>query len=170
MFNTKALAAVVLAALISALLVASPATGSINKPQVFSLLELEGPETALDPGGGENEPPKAGARFAFTSTLHEWAGQKRGQRVGWLEGLCTYTTVDVAMQAASVYCTASWHLPAGQLLGAGFIRFAANSGPTFRIAVVGGTGAYSNARGYIKITSLGGDESGKSKHQFHLMP
>ena len=146
-------------------------TGSaITKPQVFSLLDVSGPTVAIDPGGGENDTPRLGARFAFTDVLYKRAGPRRGARVGRLEGLCTYQKVDLEARAATVYCTVNAYLPAGQMLLGAFIRFAERSGPTFRVVVTGGVGAYAGARGYVNVTSVGGLDSNKSNLEFHLMP
>jgi hypothetical protein len=159
--------------LVAALLAAAalvPAGAAAGKPQVFSLIDIEVSETPIDPGSTFDQIPRAGARFAFTDALYAWAGVKRGARVGRVEGLCTFVKVDTAQFAATVYCTAEAYLPAGQILLSGFIRFAENSGPTFRIAITGGVGRYRGARGYVKITSIGGEESGKNNMEFHLLP
>ena len=60
------------------------------------------------------------------------------------------------------------YLPAGQLIGAATIRFADNSGPVFRVPILGGTGAYTGARGVVKVTNL--NDGNNSNAEFHLLP
>jgi hypothetical protein len=147
-----------------------PTGSAITKPQVFNLLDITVRDVPIDPGFGENEVPRVGARSAFTDALYKWAGTKRGACVGRAEGLCTFVKVDPSVFEATVYCTVNAYLPAGQILIAGFSRFAENSGPTFRLPVVGGVGAYAGVRDYIKATSIGGEDSSRSNIEFHLMP
>ncbi len=156
----------------AALLAGMVSPGSaLTRPQVFSLLDVEETETALGPGLGfsENAPPTLGARFAFTDGLYKWAGRKRGARVGRIEGLCTFTKVDLRARAVTIFCNATAYLPAGQILLAAHIRFTEQS-RAFRVVVIGGTGGYVGARGFAKITNVGPEESGKSNIEFHLLP
>jgi hypothetical protein len=155
-------------ALALAALAAAPAS-SLSGPQVLNLLEVEGPETPLDPGSGA-DPPRVGARFAFTSTLYRWAGRTRGAQIGRVEGICTYTSVDVRAFVAKLYCTAGWFLPSGKILAAGFLRFAEDAPPFFAVAITGGTGSYANVRGSIRISPVGGEDSGKANHRLQLLP
>lgn len=157
-----------LAAAVS-LVALSPAS-ALTRPQVFSLLEVSGPDTNLGPGNGFDHggPPTLGDRFVITSTFYKWAGRKRGAHVGRLEGMCTITKLDVAAQSASTFCTVTIYLPAGQLLAAAQISFSPKSGPSFLVPIIGGTGAYAGARGYVKSTNLG--ESDNSNDEFHLLP
>jgi hypothetical protein len=48
------------------------------------------------------------------------------------------------------------------------VRFAENSGPVFRVPILGGTGAYTGARGVVTIRNLG--ESDNSNAEFRLLP
>ena len=51
----------------------------------------------------------------------------------------------------------------------GFVSFP--DGPLdFDVPVLGGTGSYSNARGFVHIRDLGNGGSGKSNNEFHLLP
>jgi hypothetical protein len=131
---------------------------------------VEVSEVPLDPGASFEGIPRVGSRFAFTDALYKWAGTKRGARVGRLEGLCTFTQVDLSAPAVTAYCAAQAYLPAGQILLATFIRFSERSGDTFRVVVTGGLGAYAGVRGHVKITSVGGEESGRNNIEFHLLP
>ncbi|CAA9555278.1 MAG: hypothetical protein AVDCRST_MAG79-3037 [uncultured Thermoleophilia bacterium] len=157
--------AVVVLALAASMALAAPAP-AITRPHVFSVLEVPGPDTEIDPGS--NEIPRVGQRFGFASTLYAWAGTKRGKRVGGLEGFCTWLRVNVAAEAGTVHCHAEWRLPGGRILGAGFLRFSASSGPSFVVPVIGGTGVYHNAKGFVRIRSIGA--SNRSVDEFHLTP
>jgi allene oxide cyclase-like protein len=140
---------------------------AITRPQVFNLIDVEETSTPLDPGANFNEDalPELGSRFTFTDALYKWAGRKRGARVGRLEGICTFTKIEERV-AVTAFCNATWYLPQGQILAAAFLRFAEEAS-AFRVAVIGGTGAYANARGFIRITDL---RSGNSNMEFHLLP
>ena len=165
----KLFAALAAASVGVSLVVQSPAS-ALAKPQVFSLLEVSGPNRNLGPGNGFDEkgPPTLGARFAFTNRLYKWAGRKRGARIGRIEGLCTITKLDLAAHAATVSCTGTAFLPSGELQAQGTLVFAEKAGPTNYISIVGGTGAYAAARGYLKSTNLG--NSNNSNDEFHLLP
>lgn len=144
---------------------ASPAF-ALDRPQVFSLLDVSEREHPI--GGFQfNREPRGGDAFAFTDGLYRWAGKKRGARVGRVEVLCTFTTFEGGVGTA--LCAGSFFLPAGQVLASGFLRFAEGPG-RFTVPVVGGTGAYANARGYLKIRDIGPEDSGNSNVEFHLLP
>ncbi len=160
-----------LPALLAAVIVVfvSPAS-AITKPQTFSLLSVEsGIETPIG-GFAFDREPTPGDRFAFTDYLFKWAGKKRGARVGRLEGLCTFTQINTSGGFhATAHCDATFFLPAGQIAVTGFVTF--REGPlNFDIPVIGGTGAYANARGFVHNRDLGTGESGKSNNEFHLLP
>jgi hypothetical protein len=87
-----------------------PTGSAITKPQVFSVLDITVRDVPIDPGFGENEIPRVGARSAFTDALYKWAGTKRGARVGRAEGLCTFVKVDPSVFEATVYCTVNAYL------------------------------------------------------------
>jgi len=156
---------VVPAALAAAIALVSPASG-LTGPQTFSLLDVEQSSAELD-NFDFSGPPKAGQRFAFTDTLYKWAGTKRGARVGRTEGLCTFTRVTGSSFIA--HCTASFFLPGGQIYAAAFLTFREGAGD-LTVPVLGGTGIYSNVRGYVRIRDLGDGNQGKSNNEFHLTP
>jgi hypothetical protein len=163
------LAALAAGATGASLAVLSPAS-AITKPQVFSLLEVDGPQKNLGPGDGfegSGGPPTLGNRFTFSNGLYKWAGQKRGARVGRVEALCTITKLNLSVRAATIFCNGTAFLPAGQLELAGTLVFSEKSGPVNEIPIVGGTHAYAGARGFMKSTSLG--DSNNSNDEFHLL-
>jgi len=159
-----ALAAV---ALIAAL---APSTApALSRPQVFSLLDVS--NNNVQPIGGFTfeRLPQAGDRFGLDDVMYKWAGTKRGPAVGHLFGLCTFLSVSPppAFNARGL-CTGDFFLPAGSVLVEGSVRF--TNGPMrFTLPVLGGTGAYANARGFVKIRDLGNGDS-NSNVEFHLLP
>ena len=147
----------------------SPAS-ALTTPQTFSLLDVT--ESSQPIAGFDfNRQPQPGDRFAFTDGLYKWAGTKRGARVGSAEVLCTFTKITEGEQqfAATALCTGQFYLPAGSVLAQGFIHFTDGPG-RFTIPIVGGTGLYANARGFLKIRDLGNGNEDKSNIEFHLMP
>ena len=159
------LSLLVLPALAAAIALVSPAS-ALTKPQTFSLLDVERSSAELD-NFDFSGPPKPGQRFTFIDNLYKWAGTKRGARVGYSEGLCTFTRITSSTFTA--HCTASFFLPGGQIYAGAFLTF--HEGPgNFTVPVLGGTGIYSNVRGYIRIRDLGDGNTGKSNNEFHLTP
>lgn len=73
-----------------------------------------------------------------------------GKTVGWEAGNCVTTRV---AKTADQLCQFVFHLNKGQIVAVGAVR-AGQSGPgTFEIAIAGGTGAYTAARGHVSITA-----------------
>jgi len=142
----------------------SPASG-LDEPEVIRLIDVEEGFLPLDPGFTEEAPPPLGGRFAFTDGLYEWAGTKRGNRVGRIEGFCM--TTNVTARSATQFCTATAYLPKGRVLLAAFIRFTEEGPGTFVVSVIGGTGRYANARGTATIKDL---PSGNAAFVFRLVP
>ena len=163
----KALA--LLGALVAVLSIAVTGASGIDRPQTFSLLEVSGKETPI--GGGEQGPPKAGDGFASTSVLYKWAGRKRGARIGRDEVTCTFLRVSASEQQFSLdaHCTADIFLPAGTILIEAILHFTEGPG-RFEVPVTGGTGAYANARGFVRVRDLGSGDLGHSNLEFHLLP
>jgi hypothetical protein len=159
-----------LLALAAAAALASVLAGSawsLSRPQVFSLLDVS--ESFRPLGGFTFErAPQAGDRFALTDGLYRWAGAKRGARLGRLEVLCTFQTVGTAR--ATSLCTGQAFLPAGTVLVEGYLPLNFDGPSKFTLPVVGGTGGYANARGYVRIRDLGNGNSDKSNIDFHLLP
>ena len=131
-------------AIVALALVATTSASGLSAPEVIRVLDHTD-TFVTDPPDlfSRNATPPVGARFLFHDTLYAWAGTKRGDRVGRLEGLCTFT--GTAGNAVTTSCTATAFLPAGQILIAGSPRF--SEGPSNNVvAVVGGTGRKQRAR------------------------
>jgi hypothetical protein len=132
------------------------------KAQTFSLLEVG---TLFTGTGGldvyGNVPPKIGQGFVVGSDYYKWNGTKRGARVGTLNANCVFVTDPTDPQNRSL-CTAVASLPAGKITAVGIV-----GGDKFRIPIVGGTGAYVGAQGYVEVTNnLGGEDTNKSNDRF----
>jgi allene oxide cyclase-like protein len=158
---------VLVAALAVALSVTVTSASALSRPQTFSLIEVSEQDISIN-GFSFQRLPEAGDRFGFVSGLYKWAGRKRGARVGRDEGICTFLKASESEQAFSAvaHCVAEVYLPAGQILVEGFAHFS-ESASVFNLPVTGGTGAYANARGYVRISDL---PSGNSNLEFHLLP
>lgn len=133
-------------------------SGAAVKPQTFNLLEVS---TSFVGAGGfdenGNSPPKIGQGFVATSTFYKWNGTKRGAQFGRLNVACTFMT-DPTIPSGKTLCTAVASLRAGTLTVAGLI----GNSITFEIPIVGGTGGYAGANGYVHVRHLGGDNSDNS--------
>jgi allene oxide cyclase-like protein len=132
------------------------------KPQMFSLLEVD---TSFVPIGGWNEssnrPPAIGQGFAFGGVLYKWAGAKRGKAVGRIAAMCTRATT------THFLCDGSLFLPGGVIELQAPVGLEGEG--AFDVSIVGGTGAYAGARGFMRSTPIGGDDSSKSGLAIHLL-
>jgi hypothetical protein len=166
----KALALV--GSVVAVLSIAVTGASGISRPQTFSVLEIDESDASTNIGFEFQREPKPGDRFAFKSSLYKWAGVKRGARIGYDNGLCTFARVPTPLSEHSTitaHCVAGFHLPGGQIVAEGFIDLP--NGPiTANVPVVGGTGAYGNARGWVRVHDIGVEDSGHSALTFHLLP
>ena len=149
-------------ALVLCALAAVAASGAAVKPQTFNLLEVN---TSFVGAGGfdemGNSPPKIGQGFVLGSDYYKWNGTKRGAHVGTLNASCTWLTAPTSASGKTV-CTAVASLPGGKITAVGL-----TDGNKFRVPIVGGTGIYTGAKGYVEVTNnLGGENSNKSNDKF----
>ncbi len=148
---------------VAAALVAASTAGSAVKPQTFNLLEVS---TSFVGAAGFDEtgntPPKTGQGFVIGSDFYKWRGTKRGAHAGTLNASCMWVT-DPNTPSAKTICTAVAAFPGGKITAIGVI----GTGTTFSLPIVGGTGIYTGAQGYVKVTqALGGPDSNKSNDKF----
>ncbi len=139
------------------------AAGAAVKPQTISLVEVQ--TSFVGMGGADptfSTPPKPGQGFALTSDLYKWKGTTRGAHFGTLHAVCTLTKIDLAKYAAWQVCTGGAVFPGGQIAVAGEIPQA----DVFEVPIVGGTGVYAGARGYVRVKSIGGENSNTSADTF----
>jgi hypothetical protein len=130
-------------------------------PQTISLLEVS---TLFVPMGGADfkSPPKVGQGFIIGSDYYKWNGTKRGARVGTLNAQCTFVN-DPTQPGGRSLCTAVASLPTGKITATGVVP----DGDKFRIPIVGGTGSYVGAQGYVEVTNnIGGQDTNKSNDKF----
>lgn len=161
----KKLALLAVPAMVGAILVLISSTSAVTKPETLVLLGLPDRFEPIE-GFSETGPPAVGARVLITERLRELNGGKAGARVGRTEVLCTVIGTWGKSHRSPAYCTAAYFLPAGQILVAGFGP--SPVGPSgAKVPIVGGTGAYANARGYVKVRDLPGF---KTNNEIHLLP
>jgi hypothetical protein len=103
------------------------------------------------PQASRQNPPQVGLRFVFQDIAYnrgEQFGKPAGAPIGRSEGVCTLIAVTRKPQAQ---CLITAHVPNGQIVVAG------EGDPGAKItnyAIVGGLGAYANARGWVTGTAL----------------
>jgi hypothetical protein len=132
------------------------------EPQTISVLEVD---TAFAGTGGydvaSHAPPSAGQGITFSGSLYKWSGTKRGAAVGHIEVICTVTS-----SGEGALCNGVMLLPSGvlEVLGPTSLTGDAPS----NIAVVGGTGSYVGAQGYIRTANIGPRNGSESADVIHL--
>ena len=145
---------------------------ALNRPVVFSVLDAP-PQVDQQMGSFNFEnPPVGGDQFGFHHTLYRWAGTKKGARIGHLQVVITFVTGfgPTYTLPAQILVDAQASLPGGTIMVVGYGRLAANGPSRLTLPVVGGTGTYSNARGYVKVRDLGNGNISKTNLEFHLKP
>ncbi len=145
---------------------------AISSPQTFSLLEVSGNNDQPLGDFTFDRPPVGGDQIAFVDLLYKWAGTKKGAQVGHLQVLLTFITgfgSDFSRKATGLI-DAQAYLPGGTIFVEGYGSLNPNGPSKFRFPVVGGTGVYANARGYVNVRDLGDGNLGKSNVEFHLLP
>lgn len=158
-------------ALVLSVALSATAAPTLEKPRTFSLLEIENSFVPLDEAE-ENRAPAPGDRFTSTSTVYRWTGANgKGARVGRDRVLLTFISGfgPKFTRRATVLVTAQVYLPDGSLLVEGFAGIPAGKPARIRVPVIGGTGVYDNARGYLIARNIPGGES-RSKLDFYLVP
>jgi hypothetical protein len=164
---------VVLALIVLSVAVWAASASAISSPKTFDLLEVSGPNSDLQINGFTfDRPPVGGDQFAFVNGLYKWAGTKKGARIGHDKGIATVITgfgPDFSRKALLLF-TAQAYLPGGTVLVEGYGNVNADGPSTFTLPVIGGTGTYANARGYVVVSDIGDGNQNKSNLQFHLLP
>jgi hypothetical protein len=161
--------AAALGVVVTVVMLGASALSAAPKPQTISLFEMD---TAFYPTGGwnadSNVPPAIGQGFVSNGTYYKWAGTKRGAAVGSLQVACTVTTPVTFTQTGGtgwLHCDATAFLPGGKIEASGPLSFTAR---TNTLPVVGGTGQYVAAQGYVKTTNIGGGDSSTSADVIHI--
>jgi hypothetical protein len=163
---------IVLVLIVSLLAAWGTSASAISGAQTFSLLEVSPPDSEQPIGDFTfNRPPRGGDQFALRNELYKWAGTKKGARAGRDEVLITFITGfgrDFS-QKATALIVAQAYLPGGTIIVQGYAQLA--EGPfKSKLPIIGGTGIYANARGYLNVRDLGDGNENKTNLEFHLMP
>jgi hypothetical protein len=160
---------VALVALLMSILTTS--ASAISSPRVIRLVDVTAREVQLGSFTFER-PPAGGDQFAFVDRLYRWAGTKRGAPAGRVDGMATFITgfgPNFSRRALALF-VAQAYLPGGSVLVQGYARINPNGPSTFTFPIVGGTGAYDNVRGFVKVRNLGNGEGNASALEIHLRP
>lgn len=152
--KSRLLMVLVLALTLGAVSLVSTAVGGKPhgpKTQIIELTTQTVQEADLDLGA---EGPSIGDRFVFGDDVF-----RDGHKVGELGGECTVVRfapdpVPAGQEpiSATVNCIATVRLPDGQATLQGLVTFSEEAGPSFDIAITGGTGAYRTAHGQATVT------------------
>ena len=144
----------------AALVVSAAAYGNGSVGQAAPSLTLRFLEVQTQFGGSipQNQQPRPGDRFWFHSEFYRWHLAKRGANIGHAD------TTAVVLPGGVVQVTGVAALPGGTV---SVVGNAADKG-AFRLAVVGGTGAYATARGEVVIRGIGGEGSPKSSDTLRI--
>jgi hypothetical protein len=142
-------------------LAAGAVSASSTPTQVLSLLDVNGTQHGLG-GYHFQHPPRAGDQTARTDQLYTWIDGKRGGHAGRAE-LIIISKTDLNRSGAVGLLTAQMFLPAGSLLVEGYAQFGGAEKPA-TFPIVGGTGRYATARGYVVSRPLGNDRTNLTFH------
>ena len=156
---------------VSAAVWATSAT-AISSPQTFSLLEVSSNDAPPLNGFVFDRAPTGGDQFAFVNNLYKWAGTKRGARAGHDKGIATFLTgfgPDFSHKATALFVAQAF-LQGGTILIQGFGQINPNGPSKYTFPIVGGTGKYANARGYLNVRDLGDGNGNTTNLEFHLLP
>jgi hypothetical protein len=155
-----ALALATAIALSIALLV--PTASALKKPRTFSLLEEDRTEAPLGDFTFDRA-PVAGDQFTETNA---------GAHVGRDRVLLTFVTGfgPNFTHRATLLATAQLYLPDGTLLVEAYGTIPPDGPHFFKLPVIGGTGVYENAPGYMTTRGLGNGMRPHTKLDLHLVP
>jgi hypothetical protein len=140
---------------------------------VFSVLEVGTPNSDQQIGDFTfDRAPVGGDQVGFSNTLYKWAGTKKGARAGRDQGLITFMKgfgPDFS-QKATAHFVVQIYLQGGTILIEGYGQINPDGPAKYTFPVVGGTGKYDNARGYLNVRDLGDGNQNKTNLEFHLLP
>ena len=136
-----------------------------SSPQTITLTEVSIPKNDRPLGDfAFDRAPTAGDQFVVKNALFE-----NGARVGYVRVLHTFITGFGPRydHKATVLFVAQAQLPRGTVLMEGYGQVNADGPSTLRFPIVGGTGAYADARGYLDVRNR---TETKTTLVFHLAP
>lgn len=157
---------IIVLAVVASLVAGTQSASALKKPRLFTLLEVERGEQLIGDLAG-NRPPEGGDQFLATNDLYRWTG-KKGIRVGHDRVLFTFINGfgPTFSHRALVLFEAQVYLPDGTIFGEGYGSLKPDGPQRLEIPVVGGTGVYDNARGYVRVR----DSGRRTLLEFHLSP
>jgi hypothetical protein len=129
------------------------ASSSVTAPRTLRFLDRTRQFLPIDLR--QNRRPRAGDRFATIDALYNRAaqfGKPAGALVGRAEAVCTFLPYG---EDGEFFCNGIVHVPDG------FLAFSGTQleRPATYFAVTGGGGAYTNARGSIRVSGLRDDSA-----------
>jgi hypothetical protein len=138
-----------------------------SKTLVIDLTSRTAQEADLDLGATG---PSIGDRFVFSDDLFR-GGQKVG--ISGVECIAVRSQpspVPPGQEPTSltISCVGTLRLPEGQVTVQGLVTFSEESGPSFDLAITGGTGAYRTAHGQLTVTE-GEDEDAPDQLRLELI-
>jgi hypothetical protein len=153
--------AILVAAVAFTAVATSASSPSVTK-QALSLFAVNGEQHGLN-GFNFQRPPRAGDQTARTDVLFKWDAGRRGARIGHAELIITSKT-DLGPRGAVGLLVAQMFLAGGSLFVEGYTRFGGAEKPS-SFPILGGTGSYATASGYVISRPLG---QGRTKLDLHL--
>lgn len=146
-------------ATLAALAAAGSAQAAPPAPPAAKTLALTAVQTQVHPTDVKPKGPSVGDRTAFSEDLFApGTPDKPGPRLGTDGGECVVTGVtkakqgDAVVSAVSTQCTATLALKGGQIAVQGLASYGWKAKDRFTLAILGGTGGYTGARGTMTVT------------------
>jgi hypothetical protein len=140
-------------------LAAGPALAAGGSQRSVRFLEIARPGSVQLLDYNRNRRPDAGESLTIRSDLYRWSGSSRGTRLGRLQMTC------ILAAARTGNCSGTVFLPGGTVQIQGFVDLDRD---VDELAVVGGTGTYSSARGTFVSDRVGGPGSPRSSDTIRL--
>jgi hypothetical protein len=129
------------------------------RPQTLSLFERDISQVF----SGAAAAPKVGDSFSSIGNYYKWSRSMEGHPFGRLHVKCTIMALTAS--GGSAQCSATASFPDGAVTVVGPLNLVAQ---TNRLPIVGGTGKYLGARGYLVTTNIGGQHSNHAADVFHI--
>lgn len=119
------------------------------------------PPVVPPPPPGAPPPPPAsvgiGEQIVFTDDIAFLTDP--GNVIGHHSGFCTRVRGGTPGNTNRYQCEATFRLPGGQLTARGVVDLPRPAGQTDPFAISGGTGAYDNIRGEVRVTKISDTEA-----------
>jgi Dirigent-like protein len=136
-----------------------------HSPRTLTLLEVDIPKNDRPLGDFTfDRPPAGGDQFVVKNALYS-----NRTRVGHIRVLHTFVTGFGSnfTHKATVLFLAQTYMSGGSMLAEGYGQVSPDGPSKLTIPIVGGTGAYADARGYVNVRNL---SESRTRLEFHLQP